>query len=96
VIVAYLITGTLLAISRAGLYVWLNSVYASGLPFPEIAPYAEWALHPEALLGTYTSLGLVRVTHTQANLMWGSILTLGSFTMTTPILLIGWLIQTRR
>ena len=96
VFVAYLVAGTVVAISRAGLYVWLNDVYASQVPFPEIVPYVEWALHPEALLGAYTPLGQIEVTHTQANLMWGSILAVGSFIMTTPILLVGWLIRRRQ
>ena len=51
---AYLVTGTVLAVSRVWLYVWLNDLYASHVVFPEIVPYVSWALAPEALLGAYT------------------------------------------
>jgi hypothetical protein len=96
VCLSYLITGTALAISRVALYVWLTDVYVGDTVFPETVPYALWALNPEALLGQHTSLGLIHVTRAQAILMWGAILTVGSFIMATPVLLLGWLIRRRR
>jgi len=63
--------------------------------FPTVT-YVLWALHPEALLGAYTPLGLIDLGRTGLYLFWGSILTLGSFTIATPILLLGWLMRRRR
>ena len=62
------------------------------------AVYAlAWLLRPELLAGEYTSVGAIHFdTATQHFLFWGAILTVGSFILATPILLVGWLRRRRR
>ena len=49
-----------------------------------------WILRPEALLGGYTRVGAIHFENlTQHFLFWTSLLTLGSFLIATPILLVG-------
>jgi len=58
--------------------------------------YLLLALYPEALLGTHTCLGVMGLGRTEYFLIFGSLLTLGSFVMATPVLLVGWLTRRRR
>ena len=94
-IVCYLSIGTALAISRVALFAWLNHRNVSHT-FTETDWYLMWGVYPEALLGIHTPLGLIRFSRTEHLLLWGSLLTLGSFIIATPILLVGWLIRRRR
>lgn len=93
--VSYLITGTALAISRVGLYAWVLHRYASHTVTERVV-YLERCFYPEALLADYTRLSVIHVTRAEAFLMWGSILTLGSFIIATPVLVLGWLLARRR
>jgi hypothetical protein len=82
VVVCYLICGTALAILRIAVL-----VSASGKPWT--APwYLLWVLCPEALLliGTRYDESFVLV----------ALLAVGSFVMTMPILLVGWLSRRHR
>ena len=89
----YLMTAALLAISRVALLVWLNRRLAShtstGMDY--------WLLwwYPEALIsGSWNSLSAL--SGTKYYVAWGSLITIGSFVIATPILLVGWLRQRRR
>jgi hypothetical protein len=52
-------------------------------------------LRPELRLAEYTDAGGIRFGR-QFYLFWGLVLTLGSFIMARPILLVGWLRQRPR
>jgi hypothetical protein len=95
VLAAYLITGTTLAISRVWLYVWMVHRYASHT-VTETVVHLQRCFYPEALLADYTRLSVTHVSRMQAILIWGSILTLESFIIATPILLLGWLMRKGR
>jgi hypothetical protein len=91
----YLLTGAALAISRVALLVWVFYREASHTVTPTVYSLMRF-FYPEALLADYTRLSVIHVGRTEALLIWGSILTLGSFILATPILLVGWLRQRRR
>jgi hypothetical protein len=83
----YLTTAAVLAISRIALLVWLN--YRS--------PPGSWTwLYPESALSVLCPGLLGLVESTKYYLAWGSLMTLGSVIMATPILLVGWLMRRRR
>jgi hypothetical protein len=83
----YLTTGAVLAISRVALLVWLNYRHPPG----------SWSwLYPEAVLSIFWRSLTGFVDWTEYYLAWGSLVTLGSFVMATPILLVGWLVRRRR
>jgi hypothetical protein len=92
---AYLGTAVALAASRVALYVWLaHRMHSHATTQTDL--YFYWGLFPEGLLGTYTSLGLIDLGYSGNYLLWGSVFTLGSFIIATPVLLVGWLIRRRR
>jgi hypothetical protein len=95
VLVAYLGTGAALAILRVSLLVWVNHRHASHT-VTETVNNLFWVLRPEGLLGEYTRVGSIHFSQTEYYLFWGSVLTLGSFMIAAPILLVGWLRQRRR
>ena len=88
--VYYLITGAALAVSRVALLV---------TAMPDLSSYAVietfqhlwWVLEPEVFLVNSTSLGSRGSTWMEILLGMGALLTVGSFIMATPILLVGWL-----
>ena len=92
--VSYVITGSALAISRVALYVWVVHRYASHTVSERVV-YLERCFYPEALLADYTRLSVIHVSRTEAILLWGGILTLGSFIIATPVLLLVWLVRRR-
>ena len=94
-IVCYLSIGSALAISRVALYLWVDHRYITHTVTETVVRLIP-CFYPEALLADYARLGSINVSRIGANLMWGSLLTLGSFIMATPILLVGWLIRRRR
>jgi len=88
----YLTAGAVLAVSRVALLVWVNYRAGSQAGFHSYLRwewYAQSGLFPEAWLSTYGGLR-------EYYLAWGSLLTLGSFVLATPILLVGWLMRRRR
>jgi hypothetical protein len=96
VLVAYLSTGAALAVVRVSLNAWAE--YRSiSQQMTETVYNLYWLLRPEILLAEYDLLGVTRIENwTLRVLFWSSLLTLGSFIMATPILLVGWLRQRRR
>jgi hypothetical protein len=63
----------------------------------EVVYNSLWGLRPEGFLGEYTRVGAIHFeSPTHHFLFWGAILTLGSFIMATPILLVGYLRERRR
>ena len=94
--VAYLSTGAALAILRVSLLAWVERRSVSH-QVTETVYNVFWFLRPEILLGGYTRVGAIHFSNvTQHFLFWASVLTLGSFIIATPILLVGWLRQRRR
>ena len=87
--VSYLGTGAVLAISRVALFVlWYYQIV-----FP-LDWHLLWVFYFEDLLGGYTRLGMM--SDAVYLFVWIPILTLISFLMATPILLVGWLMRSRR
>jgi hypothetical protein len=92
--VLYLTTGAALAVSRVALFVWLYHHSTTSR--------AAWylvlcCLHAEYLLASHTPLFFdMDPGTTEYFLVWGSLVTLGSFVMATPILLVGWLVRRGR
>jgi len=86
----YLATGAVLAVTRVALLVWLNYRLASHTATQTVSSIGGWLLYPEDVIGI--SLGsLMGFYGTKYYLAWGTLLTIGSFVMATPILLVGWL-----
>ena len=91
-VVPYLITGAALAVSRVSLLAWVEHH-----PGTETVYSLLWLLRPEILLGEKTRVGGIQFENVNLHfLFWASLLTLGSFILATPILLVGWLRQRRR
>jgi hypothetical protein len=87
----YLTAGALLAVTRGALFVWVNHRHARDI-YTEADTFIGW-LYPEAAAGiVWPSLAASAGT----NLVWCSLFTVGSFVMTTPILLVAWLSQRGR
>ena len=94
--VAYVRTGAALAILRVSLLAWVEYRTLSHQQ-TELVYNLFWFLRPEILLGEYTRVGAIHFESlTQHFLFWASLLTLGSFIIATPILLVGWLRQRRQ
>lgn len=84
--VTYVGVGAVAAIARVALLV-------ARVDQPNWMAYTlEWALHPEIDLGHISPFGREH-SATLFYISWSSILTLGSFVMATPVLLVGWLVQ---
>jgi len=76
VVVRYLICGTGLAIFRIAVLMWVNGNTLA-------APWSLlWILCPEALLLVDTRY--------DSSFVFVALLALGSFVMTTPVLVVGW------
>ena len=93
--VSYLSTAAAVAIVRVALLVWVNHRIASHT-MTETVWYFSWGVYPEALLSSYIPPGVLSVSWTRFLLVFGSLLTVGSFLMATPILLVGWLVRRHR
>jgi hypothetical protein len=92
--VTYLRTGAALAVLRVSLFVWVE-YRAFAHTGPEYS--LLWGLQPEAFLGEYTSVGAIHFESlTLQFLFLASLLTLGSFIIAMPILLVASLIRRRR
>lgn len=85
----YLTTGTVLAVARLALLVWLNHRLASHVVTQTDYFLGDW-LYPEFLVSIFWRR-LVAVYGTEYYVAWGSLVTVGSFVMATPILIVGWL-----
>ena len=93
---AYLSTGATLAFLRVSLLAWVEHRSATH-QVTETVYELFWFLRPEILLGEYTRVGAIHFeTLTLHFLFWASLLTLGSFIIATPVLLVGWLRRRRR
>ena len=92
--VYYLVTGAALAVSRVALLVTQMPQLSSDHVI-ETFNHLLWILEPEAFLVNSTSLGTRDSTWMEILLAGGVLVTLGSFIMATPILLVGWLRQRR-
>jgi hypothetical protein len=90
----YLTTGAVLAATRVGLFMWVNHQFASDTRTATNTFIAHW-LYPEAFVSIFWR-SLVAFEGTKYNVAWSSLITIGSFVMATPILLVGWLTQRRR
>jgi len=88
--VAYLSTGAALAIFRVSVLAWIFYRWRE-------SQIIFWFLRPEELLVDYTYIAVIVdfPSMTLRFLFWASLLTVGSFIMATPILLVGWLRQRR-
>jgi hypothetical protein len=88
----YLTAGVLLAVTRVVVFMWVNHRHALDI-YTETDTFIVRWLYPEAAVSiVWPSLAGSSGT----NLVWCSLFTLGSFVMTTPILLVAWLRQRRR
>lgn len=90
--VYYLIAGAALAVSRVALLVSTIPQLSSEAVMEMFRIYhLWWLLEPEVFLVNSTSLGSRGSTWMEILLGMGALLTVGSFIMATPILLVGWL-----
>jgi hypothetical protein len=84
----YLAIVAVLTVTRLGLLFWMNHRHLWWSMPSEMEHSLLW-LYPEDMVEFLWSLqGLFR---TNYYLVWCSLLTIGSFVMATPILLVGWL-----
>jgi hypothetical protein len=83
----YLTTGAALAVVRVVVLLWPTSWY-----LPETAHYylVHYGLFSQRLLSQYTALRAIPSGGIAYVMFWGSIVTVESFLMATPILLLGW------
>jgi hypothetical protein len=94
--VLYLSTGAALALIRISLLAWIEHRTASH-QISETYYTLLWGLRPEILLGEYTRVGAVHFESLKQHfLFWGTILTVGSFIIATPVIVVSWLRQRRR
>ncbi len=87
VVVDYLSCGTALAIARIVVLVLANETTKAQW-------YIPWVLYPEALLMIHTRLSDLVLD--DFGFVFAVLLAVGSFVLTTPILLVGWLSRKRR
>jgi hypothetical protein len=96
VVRTYLRAAAVLAILRVSLLAWVEHRTAMN-EISETLYHLFWFLRPEILLGEYTRVGAIHFEDMRLHfLFWASLLTLGSFVIATPILLVGWLRRRRR
>ena len=83
----YILAALLLAIVRVTLYGWLVHRYITHT-VTDTVNRLEWLIYPEELVSIHTTIGRInnRVTFL---LIFGLLLTLGSFVIASPILLLG-------
>jgi hypothetical protein len=75
------------------LLVWVNHQHAKDIYTETNTFIARW-LYPEEVVSIFWS-SLVGDDATKYYLAWGTLVTVGSFVMATPILLAGWLRRRR-
>lgn len=91
---AYVGTGATLAVARVGLMVWVRHRFESHT-VTDVVSALMLALCPEGpMIGSV--LWWVDLTARWYYFLFGALLTLGSFIMVTPILLLGWFVSRRR
>jgi hypothetical protein len=90
----YLTAGTLLAVTRIALFLWL--VRRTVLHKQTELDYFVADLYRPESFASIVLVGLPGYQGAKYYLAWVSLITLGSFVMATPILLVGWLRQRRR
>ena len=92
----YLWTAAALAIARVSVSAWLE--YRTISHRITVTVYDRyWVLSPEIRLGGYTRVGAIHFQDIRLHfLFWASLLTLGSFIIASPILVVGWLRHRRR
>jgi hypothetical protein len=88
VVAWYLTTVAVLAATRLALLVWMNHRHLWWSMPGEMESFVVW-LYPEEMVELLWSLQGLYERHYY--LVWCSMLTVGSFVMATPILLVGWL-----
>jgi hypothetical protein len=87
----YLTTGSMLAITRVALFVWM----AHRVIWDTRTDSLVWPwLYPEGVVSIFWNR-LVVSDGTEYYLAWGWLVTVGSFVLATPILLVGWLRRRR-
>jgi hypothetical protein len=96
VLLMYLGAGATLAILRVSVLAWIEQRSALH-QMSKVVNDSLLFLSPESLLAEYTRIGRIHFENrTQHFLFWSAVLTLGSFIIATPILLLGRLKQWRR
>jgi hypothetical protein len=97
VVHTYLWTAAALAILRVSVLAWLEYRAISNRYSVTVDDFIYRVLSPEILLAGYTRVGAIHFQDIRLQfLFWASLLTLGSFVIATPILLVGWLRRRRR
>jgi hypothetical protein len=94
--ISYLTAGAVLAVSRVALFVWLYRWTVYGEPSRVWWYLVVSFLYAEWFLAGHTPLGDMAAGTTGYFLVWGSLLTVTSFVLATPILLVGWLMRRRQ
>jgi hypothetical protein len=92
--VRYLTTGVILAVTRVALFVWLVRRFISHTSTEVDRVVTDW-LYPDTFVSIFWN-SIVGFSGTKYYLAWGSVITVGSFVMAMPILLVGWLRQRHR
>jgi hypothetical protein len=86
----YLVTGTVLAVTRVALLVWLNHPHTWWHTSAQTEYLLVQWLYPEDVVSILWR-SIAGFYGTKYYLAWCSLLTVGSFVMATPILVVSWL-----
>jgi hypothetical protein len=89
VVVWYLTTGVVLAVTRVALWVWVVHQRSHDIYTETNIFIAQW-LYPEVFVSVFWRR-LVALNRTEVYWIWGTLTAIGSFAMAMPILLVGWL-----
>jgi hypothetical protein len=87
----YLTAGTILAVTRVAVFVWVNHQFASDIRTTTNEFIAYW-LYPEGMVVLVWPTFIV-LHGTKYYVAWCSLVVVGSFVMSTPVLLVGWLMR---
>ena len=90
--VSYLTTGAVLAVTRVALFVWLVHRARLDTATQTDSFLVRW-LYPEAVVSLLWNSLVSSDWGTAYYLVWGSLFTVGSFALATPLLFVGWLRQ---
>ena len=97
VVKAYLWTAAALTIARVSVLAWAEYRTISDRMTATVYDVVDFLCPDMNLLGGYTSVGAIHFQDIRMHfLFWALLLTLGSFVIATPILLVGWLRHRRR
>ena len=91
----YLTTGAVLAVTRVTLFLWLVHRAISDAQTETDNFLTRW-LYPEFVVSIFWNSLVSSYSGAAYYLAWGSLVTVGSFVMATPVLLVGWLRHRRR